>query len=364
MLDNVIIFDARIAEKYSLEEAIVIANIYGWLKHNATNNMNYHDGRYWTYNSLTAFAKQFPFWSESKVKRILIDLAGGTDKKDVKPKHEPLIMKQNFNKSPFDRTVWYSFTDKFFMYLKELGYETYSDFPQKEIPFSADDQMDIPPADDHIPPSDKQYQEYNNTINNTNNNTNNITSTIVDVPQGGGEGKEEEILDAEIVEEAQEKERGISEAEAPESVNEVPQKGKRKKDGEPKVYSLQYRCQTYFLQEYEKYKGTSYRFNKVDAANLKGIIDGLKYMQKQEQQPYDDDSIEVAFQIFINSLICIKPDNWIDANFSLPVINSKFNIIYAQLKNGTTRQQQRRGPTDEFIRRTWEELQANGGLAF
>jgi hypothetical protein len=152
----------------------------------------------------------------------------------------------------------------------------------------------------------------------------------------------------------------IIDAETSESVKEIPQK--RKKDGEPKVYSLQYRCQSYFLQEYEKYKGAPYRFNKVDAANLKGIIDGLKYMQKQEQQPCDDDSIEVAFQIFINSLICIKPDKWIDAHFSIPNINSKFNEIYSQLKNGTSRQQQPNNGSDpncrisrDFIERTMRE---------
>ena len=150
----------------------------------------------------------------------------------------------------------------------------------------------------------------------------------------------------------------IIDAETPESVKEIPQK--RGKDGEPKVYSLQYRCQSYFLQEYEKYKGVPYRFNKVDAANLKGIIDGLKCMQKQEQQPCDDDSIEVAFQIFINSLICIKPDKWIDAHFSIPNINSKFNEIYAQLKNGTSRQQNNGSDPNcrisrDFIERTMRE---------
>ena len=146
----------------------------------------------------------------------------------------------------------------------------------------------------------------------------------------------------------------IIDAETPESVKEIPQK--RKKDGEPKVYSLQYRCQSYFLQEYEKYKGSPYRFNKVDAANLKGIIDGLMYMQKKEQQPCDDDSIEVAFQIFINSLICIKPDKWIDAHFSIPNINSKFNEIYAQLKNGTSRQQPNNGSDPNCrITRDWLE---------
>lgn len=153
MLDNAIIFDSRIAEKYSLEEAIVIAKLYGWIKHNATNGKNYHDGRYWTFNSLSAFAKYFPFWSESKVKRVLIDLYGGKDKKDAKPKHEQILLKGWYNKSSFDRTIWYSFTDEFFAYLNKLGYEL-----KAEEPFSACDQMDMPL-------DDEQYQ-----INNTENN--------------------------------------------------------------------------------------------------------------------------------------------------------------------------------------------------
>ena len=152
MIDNCILFDARIAEKYSLEEAIVIHKIYGWIKHNAVNGKNYYDGRYWTFNSLSAFAKYFPFWSESKVKRILIDLYGGSDKKEIEPKHEQLLLKGNFNKSSFDRTVWYSFTDDFFNFLSSLGYTLCADIPQEETPFSEYDQMEIPQAD-------KQYQQ-------------------------------------------------------------------------------------------------------------------------------------------------------------------------------------------------------------
>ena len=154
MLDNAIIFDSRIAEKYSLEEAIVISKLYGWIKHNATNGKNYNDGRYWTFNSLSAFAKYFPFWSDSKVKRILIDLAGKTDSKDVLPKHEPIIVKGNFNTSKFDRTVWYSFTDEFFAYLKGLGYALNEEKQEEMLPFSESDQMDVPPADE-------QYQLLN-----------------------------------------------------------------------------------------------------------------------------------------------------------------------------------------------------------
>jgi hypothetical protein len=335
MLDNGIIFDARIAQKYSLEEAIVIANIYGWLKHNATNNMNYHDGRYWTYNSLTAFAKQFPFWSESKVKRILIDLAGGTDKKDVKPKHEPLIMKQNFNKSPFDRTVWYSFTDKFFMYLKGLGYETYTDFPQKETPFSADDQMDIPPAD-------KQYQQYNNTTNNTNKN---FTSTIVDVPQSGGEGKEEEILEAEMIEETSEKgERNKKKAEA-------------KND---KKYTVTHRCRLSFEQQYLQFKGEEYYYAAKDANAVKQLIDKIKTKMSDDLKENEDELVQ-NFTVFIQAILHSgKVEKWVLDNLSLPVINSKFNEIYAQLKNGTSRQPNNGSDPNcrisrDFIERTMRE---------
>lgn len=172
MLDNGIIFDARIAEKYSVEEAIVINKLFGWLKYNAVNGKNFKEGRYWTFNSISAFRKYFPFWNESKIKRILIDLAGCTEKSDSKPKHEPIIIKGNFNKSSFDRTIWYSFTDDFFVYLEKLGYDLNADIPQAENGCSAEGQMDIPQAENgfsadgqmDIPQADEQYQ-----LNNTNN---------------------------------------------------------------------------------------------------------------------------------------------------------------------------------------------------
>lgn len=148
MLDNGVIFDARIAEKYSVEEAIVINKLFGWIKHNATNGKNFKEGRYWTFNSISAFKKYFPFWNESKIKRILIDLAGCTEKSESKPKHEPIIIKGNFNKSSFDRTIWYSFTDDFFSYLVKLGYNLSSDIPQAENGYSADGQMEIPQAEE------------------------------------------------------------------------------------------------------------------------------------------------------------------------------------------------------------------------
>ncbi len=80
----------------------------------------------------------------------------------------------------------------------------------------------------------------------------------------------------------------------------------------------------------------------------------------------DEQKQEENFEIFV-SMICSSPkvENWIIDNLSLATINSKFNQIYSQLKNGTAAQQrQQSGITDDQIRSIAERVAANGGLAF
>ena len=60
-------FDVRVAMEYGVEEAVLLQNIYFWVKHNEVNNTNFHDGRYWTFNSARAFTEIFPFWNEVKI---------------------------------------------------------------------------------------------------------------------------------------------------------------------------------------------------------------------------------------------------------------------------------------------------------
>ena len=50
----------------------------------------------------------------------------------------------------------------------------------------------------------------------------------------------------------------------------------------------------------------------------------------------NEEKLEYNFQYFVNA-ICTSPHTsaWVMDNFSLPTINSKFNEIYSQLKNGT-----------------------------
>lgn len=96
-------FNVDLAVKYGIEKAIIIHNLAWWIKHNIANNTHYYDERYWTYNSSKAFAELFPYMSESKIKRLLSEL----ETKDG------VLISGNYNKIPFDRTKWYSITDKY-----------------------------------------------------------------------------------------------------------------------------------------------------------------------------------------------------------------------------------------------------------
>ena len=58
-------FDPEIAMQVGINAAVVHRNLVFWVRHNEANRRNFHDGRYWTYNSLAAFDEQFPVVSRS-----------------------------------------------------------------------------------------------------------------------------------------------------------------------------------------------------------------------------------------------------------------------------------------------------------
>lgn len=94
-------FNVEIAQKLGVNEAIIIRNFQHWLGKNKANNANFHEGRFWTYNSIAAFCKIFPFWTERQIRNILKNL---TD--------NGILIKGNFNKNPYDKTIWYSIDEE------------------------------------------------------------------------------------------------------------------------------------------------------------------------------------------------------------------------------------------------------------
>lgn len=99
-------FDVDVAKQCGIECAVIFQCIGYWVQHNKENNLNFFDGCYWTYNSSKAFENTFPYMSYQKIGRELAKL-----------EELGLIKSGNYNKSPFDRTKWYTLT--------EVGYRVF-----------------------------------------------------------------------------------------------------------------------------------------------------------------------------------------------------------------------------------------------
>jgi DNA-binding PadR family transcriptional regulator len=107
---------------YSVEEAIFLQNIYYWYLHNKRNNKNFYDNRYWTYNSVSAFSKEFVYLSEKQIRNIILKL-----------ETKGLIVTGNYNKISYDRTKWYSITEIGLEILENLGIHKEQEIKSKAI---------------------------------------------------------------------------------------------------------------------------------------------------------------------------------------------------------------------------------------
>lgn len=94
-------FNVELAKEYGILEAVILNHLQFWTEKNRANGTNFHDGHYWTYNSAKAFSELFPYASQKQIRKALQNLIG-----------EGIIQTGNYNKNPYDRTLWYSFTEK------------------------------------------------------------------------------------------------------------------------------------------------------------------------------------------------------------------------------------------------------------
>ncbi|ATF19468.1 hypothetical protein [Phaeobacter gallaeciensis] len=90
-------FDPKIAMQVGTNAAVVFRNLVFWVRHNEANRRNFHEGRYWTYNSLTAFTEQFPYLSAKQIRTALDKLL-----------QAGLVVKGNFAEDRFNRANWYA----------------------------------------------------------------------------------------------------------------------------------------------------------------------------------------------------------------------------------------------------------------
>lgn len=87
-----------LAKAVGLNESIVLQQIHYWLENNKKNGRNFFERKYWTYKSISNWHKEyFAFWCEKTVKRTFTAL----EKKGI-------LLTGNYNKSPYDKTKWYT----------------------------------------------------------------------------------------------------------------------------------------------------------------------------------------------------------------------------------------------------------------
>ncbi len=83
------------------DEAAFVHRIWYLVYNNEANGRNFHNGKYWTYDSVQALAKIFDFWTPKQLRRIVkncVDLG--------------LIETGQFSENSFDRRSWYTVTER------------------------------------------------------------------------------------------------------------------------------------------------------------------------------------------------------------------------------------------------------------
>ena len=94
-------FNADLARRHGVNGAIFLHAMAFWVAKNQANGRHFHEGRTWTYNTLDALTKLFPFWTRRQVERIVAKL-----------KEEGALLTGNFSQDKTDRTVWYALADQ------------------------------------------------------------------------------------------------------------------------------------------------------------------------------------------------------------------------------------------------------------
>lgn len=90
-------FDGDVAEKFGTDCATFISHMQYWIAKNAANERHFYEGRYWTYNSLSALERLFPFWTRRQIERIIRDL-----------KKAGVLLTGHYSKNSYDRTTFYA----------------------------------------------------------------------------------------------------------------------------------------------------------------------------------------------------------------------------------------------------------------
>ncbi len=83
-----------LAARIGLNEAMFLQQLHYWLN----TSTSVHDGRRWVFNSALEWRRQFPFWSEATIRRVISSLK----------KQRLIVTTSKYNKKRYDKTTWFA----------------------------------------------------------------------------------------------------------------------------------------------------------------------------------------------------------------------------------------------------------------
>jgi DnaD/phage-associated family protein len=112
-----------LAAAVGLNESIVLQQLHYWLE----RSNHIYEGHKWVYNTYEEWREQFPFWSESTIRRIITKL-----------EKQGLIITGNFNRSKIDKTKWYRINYEKLAQLERPVYEVDSSGQDEQTTVQSD----------------------------------------------------------------------------------------------------------------------------------------------------------------------------------------------------------------------------------
>lgn len=303
-------FNVEFANRYGIDEAIMIKSFQFWIRLNKANGNNFNDGKYWTYNTNKSLALYFSFWSEKQVRRIIESLVD-----------KGILIKGNYNKIGYDRTIWYAFVNED-LYLSDNFHLPDNGFDQKGNTILPNGQMDISKRANRFSRKGEPIPVANQVLNTFTN------SDIIENPS-------EFSHFAKLTIDNWESTKVETNLQSPKvnpftliaNLEKEKTSGKKEKPAERQP-SPTYAAFTVFCQTFESLSGAAYPTDQnghyimmpKDAGQMKNL---MQYIDKIDKQ---GNSIE-ALKVFIQAAWSL-PDKWLKANFTVGNLYGQASKIF------------------------------------
>lgn len=293
-------FNVEFANRYGIDEAIMIKSFQFWIRLNKANGNNFNDGKYWTYNTNKSLALYFSFWSEKQVRRIIESLVD-----------KGVLIKGNYNKIGYDRTIWYAFVNED-LYLSDNFHLPDNGLDQKGNTILPNGQMDISKRANRfakkgepIPVANQVLKTFTNPVS-IENEFSHFEKVIINDIQRPKVNPFTLITNVEKEKESSAKE-------------------KEKKERKP---NPTYEAFTVFCQTFEELSGAAYPTDKNGHYIMSGKdAGGMVYLMRFIEQVDRLGNTTDALKVFLNAAWKLN-DKWIKANFTPSILHSQSSKIF------------------------------------